>query len=404
MEAMSSFNSLFNSMQQEAKDIFAAQGWPNKRNEDWHYTDLSARLPASFQNQPLELSEDVPLENLTCGVDDATQLTFINGLLSDVEDLPEGLTIDALIAHPELVKQSDDDMTDPLLYSNLAHLETGIVIDVTGVIDRPLEIHFHNTAAEEASFVRIIFRLAAGASLTLLESHSGWGHTQLVSDIYQAEDSMLRHLRLHQAEDTQVSLLLNRVSLDAQAHYHNVAVSLSGGLGRLETRVTFNAPGSHAGLATALLSGGKQHIDVTTRLNHLSPDTTSDTVARTILDDEACGIFQGKVIVHEDAQRVEATQKSDALMLSTEAMMNVKPELEIYADDVACAHGSAIGEIDHEALFFLRSRGIGETAARVMLVEGFIAEILGRLDDFAAGATLQENLSKRVETYLKKSA
>ena len=394
----------FNHMQQEAKEVFAANGWPNKRNEDWHYTDLSARLPSSFQNQSLELSEDVRLDNLTCDVDDALQLDFINGLLTEVEELPDGVEISALIDHPELVQQSDEDVTDPLLYANLAHLETGIVIDVSQVIEEPMEIHFHNTSADEASFVRIIFRLAEGASLTLIESHSGWGHTQLVSDVYQHEDSMLRHLRLHQAEDTQVSLLLNRVSLDARAHYHNVAISLSGGLGRLETRVTFNAPGSHAGLATALLSGGKQHIDITTRLNHLSADTTSDTIARTILDDEACGLFQGKVIVHEDAQRVEATQKSDALMLSADAMMNVKPELEIYADDVACAHGSAIGEIDYEALFFLRSRGIDEEAARIMLVEGFVSEILGRLDDFAAGAVLQENLLKRVATFLKKSA
>ncbi len=394
----------FNHMQQEAKEVFAANGWPNKRNEDWHYTDLSARLPSSFQNQSLELSEDVRLVNLTCDVEDALQLDFINGLLTEVEELPDGVEISALIDHPELVQQSDEDVTDPLLYANLAHLETGIVIDVSQVIEEPMEIHFHNTSADEASFVRIIFRLAEGASLTLIESHSGWGHTQLVSDVYQHEDSMLRHLRLHQAEDTQVSLLLNRVSLDARAHYHNVAISLSGGLGRLETRVTFNAPGSHAGLATALLSGGKQHIDITTRLNHLSADTTSDTIARTILDDEACGIFQGKVIVHEDAQRVEATQKSDALMLSADAMMNVKPELEIYADDVACAHGSAIGEIDHEALFFLRSRGIDEEAARIMLVEGFVSEILGRLDDFVAGTVLQENLLKRVATFLKKSA
>jgi Fe-S cluster assembly protein SufD len=394
----------FNHMQQEAKEIFAANGWPNKRNEDWHYTDLSARLPSSFQNQSLELSEDIRLDKLTCDIKDSLQLDFINGLLTELEELPDGLEISALIDHPELVQQSDEDVTDPLLYANLAHLETGIVIDVSQVIEEPMEIHFHNTSSEEASFVRIVFRLAEGASLTLLESHSGWGHTQLVSDVYQHEDSMLRHLRLHQAEDTQVSLLLNRVSLDARAQYHNVAISLSGGLGRLETRVTFNAPGSHAGLATALLSGGKQHIDISTRLNHLSADTTSDTVARTILDDEACGIFQGKVIVHQDAQRVEATQKSDALMLSADAMMNVKPELEIYADDVACAHGSAIGEIDHEALFFLRSRGIGEEAARIMLVEGFVSEILGRLDDFAAGAVLQENLLKRVATFLKKSA
>ena len=394
----------FNHMQQEAKEVFAANGWPNKRNEDWHYTDLSAHLPSSFQNQSLELSEDVRLDNLSCDVEDVLQLDFINGLLTEVEELPDGVEISALIDHPELVQQSDEDVTDPLLYANLAHLETGIVIDVSQVIEEPMEIHFHNTSADEASFVRIIFRLAEGASLTLIESHSGWGHTQLVSDVYQHEDSMLRHLRLHQAEDTQVSLLLNRVSLNERAQYHNVAMSLSGGLGRLETRVTFNAPGSHAGLATALLSGGKQHIDITTRLNHLSADTTSDTIARTILDDEACGIFQGKVIVHEDAQRVEATQKSDALMLSADAMMNVKPELEIYADDVACAHGSAIGEINHEALFFLRSRGIDEEAARIMLVEGFVSEILGRLDDFVAGVVLQENLLKRVATFLKKSA
>ena len=124
----------FNHMQQEAKQIFATHGWPNKRNEEWHYTDLSARLPASFQNKSLELSEDVLIENLTRDIDEAYQLNFINGLLAEIEGLPDGLEISALIDHPELVQQSDEDITDPLLYANLAHLETGIVIDVTSAI------------------------------------------------------------------------------------------------------------------------------------------------------------------------------------------------------------------------------------------------------------------------------
>lgn len=400
----------FSRLQQRARDAFAAHGWPNRKNEDWHYTDLSARLPADFPPVPDETApraEAAQAPRFEFGLGPSLKLNFVDGRLSEQPDLPAGLTLADLAAHPELMRPDGadgQDFNDPVLNANLACLETGLVIDVGDGFDMPLEINVYNNAPEKAAFLRLVFRVHEGGSLTLLETHTGRGQTCLVSDFHQAPGSVLHHLKVLQADSAQTSLLLSQVGLAAGARHQALCLSLSGGFARLETRVSFNEAGSEAGLATAVLAGGRQHVDVTTKLDHVSPDTSSETLARTILDDEACGVFQGKVVVHEDAQRVEASQKSDALLLSADAMMNVKPELEIYADDVACAHGSAIGEIDRDALFFLRSRGIGEEAARMMLVEGFLAEIMDRVKAFPSGDELHGALSGGLAARLGKGS
>jgi Fe-S cluster assembly protein SufD len=135
------------------------------------------------------------------------------------------------------------------------------------------------------------------------------------------------------------------------------------------------------------------HVDLTSVIDHRVADTNSQTLVRTILQDEARAVFQGKIIVERDAQRVDAQQKSDALMLSRNAEMNSKPELEIYADDVACAHGSTIGELDADALFFLRSRGIDQKVAQQMLIEGFLSVALNEISSANLRDFVQDYLS-----------
>ena len=180
------------------------------------------------------------------------------------------------------------------------------------------------------------------------------------------------------------------------AQFKSVALVSGGALARHEARVALMAEGAHAELHSAVLGRDKNHADFTYEIDHQAADTSSNTTAYNVLDDASRGVFQGKVIVRQDAQHVDAQMQTRAMMLSDGAEMDAKPELEIYADDVACAHGSAIGELDRDALFFLRARGLDEAAARHLLVAGFIEQVLAHIDDTALADVLRGLLAQKI--------
>ena len=169
-----------------------------------------------------------------------------------------------------------------------------------------------------------------------------------------------------------------------------------GALARQQARVALLASGAHAELHSAVLGGGENHADFTYEIDHQAANTSSNTTAYNVLDEAARGVFQGKVIVRPDAQHVDAQMQTRAMMLSDKAEMDAKPELEIYADDVACAHGSAIGELDRDALFFLRARGLSAADARYLLVAGFIEQALAHIDDEAMAETLRVLVAAKI--------
>ena len=364
-----------------AADQAQSLGLPTRRLENWHYTDLQKLLPQTSLDAP---AGDIHLPELFASLT-PLRLVFVDGSLQNPPTiLPEGLNF---------VMLSDDDVDELQAYSlktsgqdgflaaNLAHFKDGVKLVVSAEIKQPVELVWACSSSDKAAYGRVVLQLGEGASMTLLDTHQGTGLSHLAMDISLAKSAHLEIVKTHMADDAQAGISYTQFRLDTEAQLKMTTLALNAGLVRHETNVLFNGTGAHAEIASAVLASKSQHMDMTSSLDHAVADTTSETVARTVLDDKSCGVFQGKVIVRKDAQRVDANQKSDALMLSRNADMNAKPELEIYADDVACAHGSAIGEIDRDAMFFLRSRGLSPEEARQLLISGFMAEIVDRISN-----------------------
>jgi Fe-S cluster assembly protein SufD len=227
------------------------------------------------------------------------------------------------------------------------------------------------------------------------------GYANVVFDIHLGEGAELTLLRSQQAGH-QVGL--SRVTLEQDARYKSVAMISGGTLARHEAHVTLKAAQAHAELHSAVLGHGLSkaatHADFTYVIEHQAADTSSNTSAYNVLDGNARGVFQGKIIVRPDAQRVDAQMQTRAMMLSEGAEMDAKPELEIYADDVVCAHGSAIGELDRDALFFLRSRGLDEATARQLLVAAFLEQVTTHIDDEGLSEIMRQLVDTKINTLL----
>lgn len=390
----------------DAQATFKALGWPGRKQENWHYTDLSRMMPlpvAAPETPGHARDEREDLTDDFAGFD-PLRLVFIDGVLvmpSDNE-IPDGLDITPLSQTPDAFDKlaaNHDYRQDALLAANLGYLTDGVFIRVTGEIKRPLQIIWRGSSPNSAAYGRVRVQMSAGASLTLIENHQGAGVTHLVNEFELADAAQLTHVKIQDAAPEQISLALNLGALAENSHLQSICLGLAGKLGRHENRIMLNGAGAHAETAAVILGTGAQHMDMTTVMEHAVANTTSDTLARSVLGGKSCGVFQGKVIVRPDAQHVEAYQNSNALMLSDNAVMNAKPELEIYADDVECAHGSAIGEIDRDALFFLQSRGIEQSAARGLLIQGFLADVLDRIADADLQDTLKQQINRQLSQF-----
>ncbi|MGC6472230.1 MAG: Fe-S cluster assembly protein SufD [Parvibaculales bacterium] len=363
-------------LQDAAAQRAQSLGLPTRRLESWHYTDLQKLLPLTSVDAP---ARAVELPELFAPLD-PLRLVFVDGCLQDLPmALPEGLRIDKMGDND--VGHLDNYGDDGLLATNLANFKDGVTVTVSTQVARPVEFVWACSSADKAAYGRVMLQVEKGAGLKVLETHQGTGLSHLAVEITLAENAQLEIVKTHLADLEQAGITQTNCRLETGARLKTVLVGLQARLARHENNIVFNGADAHAEIASVLLASDNQHMDVTSCLDHRVADTTSETVARTVLDQQARGVFQGKVIVRQDAQRVDANQKSDALMLSRQAEMNAKPELEIYADDVACAHGSAIGEIDRDAIFFLRSRGLSLDEARHLLISGFMAEIIERISD-----------------------
>lgn len=335
-----------------------ARGLPTRRAENWHYTDL-ARLLKTESRDRLDAVNFI-------GVD-ALMAVFEDGVLEAVPHAG-GLTISPFA-------DADILFDDAMAQYNVALAQSGLVAKIDGRLDQPLVI---TTSGTQDIHVAHKISLSAGAKAVLVDNHMAGGYTNVSFDIELAEGAALTFIRSQQVGH---QIGLGRVSLAKNAQFKSVGLVTGGALARLEMQVSLTASGAHADLHSAVLGQGQNHVDFTYTIDHMAADTSSNTSAYNVLGDKARGIFQGKVIVRPDAQRVDAQMQTRAMMLSEGAEMDAKPELEIYADDVACAHGSAIGELDRDALFFLRSRGLSEAAARHLLVAGFVEQITSNIDD-----------------------
>lgn len=384
----------------KALAAFAEAGLPHRRVEEWKYTDLrqfldKAKFEAAARHQG---AVSMPLRASAKAFDALAtyKMVFMNGGyradLSDLGGLPKGVELhqlaDVLSEHwaKNLIERNtQENGATRIIDLNTALMRDGVALRIRkGVtLDKPLHLVFLS-ADEGASHARNLIQLEEGACATILENHHEAGASSYfadrVCDMALDKDAKLELVRL--VDEAQAALHLSslRVWLGTGAAFTSFTMLMGGGISRCQSFVTFNGPGGKAHVNGALALRGSEQGDVFCLTDHVVPGCESDTLYRTVLDGAATGTFQGKVVVRPDAQKTDGRQMTNALLLSRDAAMNAKPELEIYADDVQCAHGSTIGELSKEAIFYLRSRGIPEREARRLLVTAFLDEAIDRIN------------------------
>ncbi|MGB0554585.1 MAG: Fe-S cluster assembly protein SufD [Alphaproteobacteria bacterium] len=379
---------------------YGALGLPNPRVEAWKYTNLTRMGRTKFVSAVTATQPS--LDQIPAGAldIDAVKLVLVNGRLrpefSDLAQLPDGVTA---VSFAEAVAGKSPDLEGmlrsavsghdmPMLALNAAYLSDGVVIDVEKgrKIDTPIHLISIGVSDEEpiAFHPRNVLRVGTGAAVTVYESHIGLGGSYLSNgamDIHIDEDALLRHRKLQNEVENGYHVATASVVLEARARYENYTLHVGGRLVRNEIHAVLNGNGADCNLYGAYAGRGNQHIDTTTFVDHAAPECTSCEVYKGALDDNARGVFQGKILVRKGAQKTDGHQLNKALLLSEGAEIDSKPELEIYADDVKCSHGATSGELDEEQLFYLRARGIDEAEARDLLVAAFLEDSLDVIGD-----------------------
>ena len=391
-------------MREGAWKTYASAGLPHRRVEEWKYTDLRALLKDAYPPAP-SLGEALTAENIDAALGehvaglDCHRIVVVNGHfreeLSDLDGLGGQVEVNSLseaLSDPsdwlqKTLGQIAPQENDTIVALNAALMTGGVIVRVAdgAKIEKPLHL-VHVAAVKDAAGLatRNIVHVGAGAVVTLLESYTGNSKTPVqrnaVTELVAGEKAEVHHIKLQSenAETAHLSTWMTR--LDANATYRAFQFSTGAGVARNQIFVHFAGEGGLSHVSGAVLSRASQHDDTTMVIDHAVPECESREFFKLVLDDEARGIVQCKVIVQRDAQKSDGHQIAHGLLLSEAAEFDSKPELEIFADDVVCGHGSTSGQVDEDLLFYLRARGIPEPQARALLIEAFIGEALDKIE------------------------
>jgi len=386
----------------EALDEFLRHGFPQKTLENWRYTDLrpmAARAEAFLSEAPQNVTEASEIytdpDNLT--------LVFRDGqpdTAASHTDAP-GLSVRLL---PEAL---DEDLSDYLNTTaasnlsglNLALMDCGAVIDIAAdtVMERPLHIVFDNVS-EGTRYPRLLIRAGKNSAATVVEHHTGnaAGNTIAVTDIHCDAGANLRYQKVQEEAPDAYHVACQILQLKRDSRCDVLNVDLGAAIARNDLRIHLQGQGAHASATGFFLVDGKRHTDNHLHLAHEAPHASSNAHYAGVMADKGRGVFNGMIHVYKDAQKTDAALYNKNLLLTPGAEINTKPELEIYADDVKCAHGSTTGQLDTTALFYLRARGIPEAQARNMLIQSFAAEVFQHI----ATDGLRQHIQQAVETRL----
>lgn len=373
-------------LRRRALERFDNLGLPGRRIETWHYTDLSPFADRGFDFivPPPDADAMARAERLLAArapIDSGSRLVFVDG--HRIESLSTIESDAGVELRPLPLEQAGFDGDSALTALNTAFLADGADLRVHGRIRKPIELVFIGTGRKLATQFRLSVALAAGAEATVLLGFvdvpdAGEGWLNLVADLTLAESSELTLHRLQTHGDSQDHTALHRVTLAREAKLAAGSIELGGRLARNEFEIALDGTSAEARLFGLELTRGKQHCDTRIEIDHRAESTTSRQDYRAIAADSSRSVFNGKVIVREQAQHIDARQRNDNLLLSRKAEVDTKPELEIYADQVICSHGATVGELDEEHLFYLRARGIDAETARGILTSAFAETILER--------------------------
>ncbi len=401
-------------LRSSAFGVLRDSGLPHRRVEDWKYTDLRALLqdvpapaePGDLDQARAALAEADPLSDLA-----GSRIVFVNGhfvpSLSDMAEISEQVDFASLgrfLADGGAIFDRFDALDPaeaPILALNSAFMRDGAVINIRANSEVAKPIHIaHLFVGDDArtQTLRNLVSVEKGARATVFETYHGPDglayHTNTVSQIHIGEEAEVRWIKLVEEGSATTHLGLSVPRLDGNAVFDPFTYTAGPALARNEMRLTFAEPHSTSGIRGATLVRDRSHADFTLLVDHAVPDCKSREYFKSVIDDESRAVFQGKIVVRPDAQRTDGQMMSQALLLDEGGEFDNKPELEIFADDVVCAHGATCGQIDEDMLFFLRSRGIAETEAEQLLVQAFLAEAIEEIGDEAIEGVLEARTRK----------
>ncbi len=402
----------------DALKRFQSEGFPTSRQEAWRYTNVRPILKQTFTPSVAQNGDavEIDLEKLSITPAIGPRLVFVNGhlspRLSTLDDIDGGLRVRSLAA----VLESDAESVKPYLARqtperahgftifNTAFAGDGALIelDAGAKATQPIELLYIVSSPTLGILAQPRNLLVAGpnSEAQIIERYIGPDgqryFTNAVTEVVLQQGAHLDHYKLQEEGDNAFHVGGLFVRHDTGSRLHAHSISIGGGLVRNDVHVVLGAPHSECVLNGLYVAGGRQHVDNHTHIDHAEPDTNSSEVYKGIVDGRARAVFQGRVVVHKDAQRSDAHQSNKNLLLSRNAEVDTKPQLEIYADDVACSHGATIGQLDPDALFYMRSRGVAEDAARGLLTYAFANDVVEKIRI----AALRERLESVIATKL----
>ena len=380
---------------------FEELGFPSTKREEWKYTNVDPITSLTFERANGKRRPVSAEEVFSCSFTDPAynRLVFINGRfveqLSFLRGMPPGARVKSLaqvisedcsVLEPHLGRYADH-QEEGFVALNTAFLEDGAFVFVPRgqILEDPLYLIFVSTKDDKpiVSYPRNLLIFGEGSQSRVVESYIGLGmnayFNDAVTEIIGNEDAVVDYYRLQREGDAGFHVGRVAAQLNRNCNFTAQTITLGGSLVRNNVYAVLDGEGAQCALNGLYLVDGDQHVDNYTQIDHVKPHGTSVELYKGILSGKGRGVFNGKIVVHKDAQKTDARQANKNLLLSAHAIVNTKPQLEIYADDVKCSHGSTIGQLDKDALFYLRSRGLDFESARSLLSYAFASEVVGRV-------------------------
>lgn len=402
-----------------AMERFEQLGFPTVHDEEWKYTNLAPLAKQGFVPASRLDKVSIDVARFVYPETASAHLVVVNGFLS--EELSDKTGLENVVAIDLLTAVSDARYNkvaraylarnagyhnNGLAALNTAFLQSGLFLLVpkNTKIETPIQVTFL-TDGEVASFPRLLVIAEEHSSATLIESFVSTGeqqyYTNAVAEIIVKEGARLEHYRVQQESEKAFHMSLTSAELGRSSSYDTTSINLGGRLARHDISVVMDNEGAECWVDGLYLVGADQHTDTHSVIDHQQPHCNSHQLYKGILDGNARAVFNGKIFVREGAQKTDAMQTNKNLLLSPQARVDTKPQLEIYADDVKCAHGAAVGQIDQDELFYLLARGINPELARSLLTYGFAEEVIEKIKVGSIKSQLDEIVLRQLNTQLE---
>lgn len=394
------------SIREQGLKAFKELGVPSKKLEDWKYTDLSklskqsGKLFLSKSRYDSKQAKDL-IQGRICEVD-SYQIIFVDGKLIDEDFKFElaGVQINKNACYGEVA----DFSSSALLALNTAFASDPIEIKIASDVklDKPIHFVFLTSSKEVSSFNRIVVRSGASSEVEVIESHissvDGDYFSNIAIEFVLEKNSVVRHYKIQNEAKNAIHYSSVSINQESDSNFYTFSCALGGGLVRNEVRPTLNGSGIETHMYGLSVLDGTQHVDNNTILDHAKPHCHSNEIYAGVYSGKSAGVFNGTIIVREDAQKTDAIQSNKALLLSKEASIRSQPQLKIWADDVKCTHGATVGELDKEALFYMKSRGISDLEAKNILIKAFAHDILGNIENSKIRDYIESQVTAKLDS------